>query len=458
MLRVVLLLVTWTICASAWEFTLYEHANHGGRSCIVRGNPSDCFPLHQVFLTDPRGKKQPVPATDAVSSVQNHGECTRFYADDNCLEVIGFVNPNQPCNSFRNPDCPINDKARAVSSCHLDVCQRQAANTTNVRDMFPFSAWATCIPDWEVTLYEHTHYGGRQVAVLANPQECFPLSKVSLTDPARKKPSMPATGEVSSVRADGECVRFYTDDECLYPIGFVDHTRPCSSFGTHNCPPNDKARAVSSCSRETCQRHAAAYAATVTESTRPHTELKRKRRQPGFSSHTIRSGDEVTIISDIRNGIIIPVMITVALHTNRLSPPSRGFGAQHNARLHDLGAVGGDERGHIIGRQLGGPSQNWNLLPQSLRLNRGNGNQPTWRTTENTIERWLQYHCHWVEWRLELQYPAGSTRPYRFDLYIEYWEHVNHQSRMAYDTYLECYNNAQGTCYLVHHNVHHNGR
>jgi hypothetical protein len=80
-----------------------------------------------------------------------------------------------------------------------------------------------------------------------------------------------------------------------------------------------------------------------------------------------------------------------------------------------------DERGHVIARVLGGPSERWNLQPQTWSMNHGYGEPLNWRIVENHVVAWLQNSGQSVDWLLELDYLNGGPRPSQYRLLVTYY-------------------------------------
>ncbi|UNU73348.1 DNA/RNA non-specific endonuclease [Moraxella nasovis] len=68
----------------------------------------------------------------------------------------------------------------------------------------------------------------------------------------------------------------------------------------------------------------------------------------------------------------------------------------------------GDEGGHLIASALGGSGDRINLVPQAQTLNRSD-----WKKMENELVRELKAGKK-VTIKIDVSYPATSTRPNRF--------------------------------------------
>jgi len=337
--------------------------------------------------------------------------------------------------------------------------------------------WIQWACAWEVTLFEHYQHQGRQVYLTANQTDCYQLQRVSLLDPTSTDQPLIAAGAVSSAKSKDGCIRLYSDDDCRVTSGFISQDKPCNNFEGPECPRNDEARSVSDCGLFVCPKEDGTKSAPLPPdmNVRSHTFLtspkesvdppkimgphrrrkrqlphrRRKRQLPLTATYYYRSGEHVNVIYQLVHNIRVPIHLETTMfpspHQGSWGP---GFGSSLNYRFAQLSAEDDDHKGHLIANSLGGPPFYWNLIPQTPKLNKGNGRKPNWRSTEITIEGWLERDCHWVDWTLQLTYPSDYTRPYRFDLRVKYWNRLNGQTILRYHDYLVCYNDNDGDCTL----------
>ncbi|KAK9498891.1 hypothetical protein O3M35_003442 [Rhynocoris fuscipes] len=88
-------------------------------------------------------------------------------------------------------------------------------------------------------------------------------------------------------------------------------------------------------------------------------------------------------------------------------------------RMTNLDALPGDEQGHLLAASLGGPTHDFNFLPQTARVNVGFGGDSYWYRIEGDIRRYLRNNpTGYVEWTLVIAYGnlETSRRPTGFGL------------------------------------------
>jgi hypothetical protein len=109
-------------------------------------------------------------------------------------------------------------------------------------------------------------------------------------------------------------------------------------------------------------------------------------------------------------------------HVPNVMIDNRNFFGQAEQKFGERqNKLGGDQRGHVIGRQLGGPLDAWNLLPQAGTVNQGYGEPLNWRTVENNVAAWLNTAGNTVDWVLDVDYFNHVPRPSNFRLEVTYY-------------------------------------
>jgi DNA/RNA non-specific endonuclease len=388
--------------------------------------------------------------------------------------------------------CPPSSRVREKSDIKRSVQQQQDArkhcrksDSEMICDAkrFIFLLWLQVTLAWHLTLYEDWYRGGRRTTIEGGPQNCTSLRNINLTDPYGQKPNLTAVGTVSGVNPWEGCIRIYADPDCQQLLTILTPTdkEVCYSFEWPDCPYNDLAQSVSSCELDVCQHglklpyppHEPQLAPNFTEEARvvdmlgpglPHDFSRaaprlyevqtgpRKRRQLIMESHTIRSGEVISIGYKLgARNVLVPKSLSVFMVQTMMgfNPFLPYFQDAHYIRFHDLDGKPGDDRGHLLAKSLGGFSESWNLAPQSYQLNRGNGVTPNWRTMEIRIKAWLLTPCHQVNWNLVLQYHGPTNRPDRFDLDVKFYHSHHGVLALATHIFMSCWNDAQAQCQRV---------
>jgi hypothetical protein len=160
-----------------------------------------------------------------------------------------------------------------------------------------------------------------------------------------------------------------------------------------------------------------------------HIELRKKRQivpdnDNDFPpSATLRGGETLYIEYQRHGNTKLQRHLFVIFVSSLTYFPRSNFDSEvFETRMQNLDAVEGDEKGHLIGSALGGSATLYNLLPQTFKLNRGNGEAGNWKTVENTIRQWLRAdECHQVQFELDIDYILEeSKRPYMFGQDVRY--------------------------------------
>jgi hypothetical protein len=362
-------------------------------------------------------------------------------------------------------------------------------------------ALASMIPqpfEWEVTLFEHGEHNGRELNVGSNSRKCVSLEHAKLCTWGNGDDCIPASQSISSLKflrpfrtGSGDCVKVYRDLHCegMGEIFYYGHEYFGLSEGSNCCPLDNVIGSLSSCSYGECEYfkwpvdvlenylHTMENRSTVniTQETilfqlknlvydtdftfddgytgigdshrrTHHRDLRQVPVLP--SSAKLRNGDIVHITYANIGSVPVQTKLFAILtpsmfNQNQCTRTNFHHGSTAFAnRMSELEYVDGkDDRGHLIASCLGGPAELWNLLPQAVNVNRGNGNWGNWRTVENHIRNWLrQAACNFVEWNLEISYPTTTRRPKIFSLHVIYYMEVFNVLHRAGEETLICDN------------------
>jgi DNA/RNA non-specific endonuclease len=302
---------------------------------------------------------------------------------------------------------------------------------------------------WEAVLFEDIDYKARQLTIDGKPQDCIDLTRLALVDPHGRLPPTEAQN-VSSIRPDGCCLRLYADNGCQQMLDRVNKDGSSRLFQDHGGPFNDRIKSISSCELDMCKHQEGSRRDTPTFWPQPPTANQRTKRMATRTEHVVRSGETVIVSSQPRlRNVHVPLTVQSVLYsTLEQLPLGPDFGSKDSHRFNELDGQPGDTKGHLFARSLGGSSDSWNLIPQSAKLNLGNGLRPNWKSTEDKIRGWLEWPCRVIVWHLELVYGNDSNRPHHFELDTQFWTIAQDEKKLTHHERLACKNDLEGNCRL----------
>jgi len=327
---------------------------------------------------------------------------------------------------------------------------------------------------WEGEIYQFRDYEGRSAIVGGDSNDCVSL-KDELLCYSDSDDCRPAYNAVSSIRLRyGQCVKAYRDLHCVgEPDAILKRNGKCHKsfcsglFCPDNCKIDNTIGSLSSC--DYTPKCSQKFKNTdwyrnrfgnkrrdnnTTTSLHPLVQrhLKRNKRQEPFTTRVehLAHGDVVVIDSLPADNLHLgrQVMIPIYVDAVITSPPApyahTGFENLDWAaeRMQELQALPGDQRGHLIAASLSGVIEDWNLVPQTVALNDGNGYFLNWRTIENSqVYHLQQAACNFIKWSLVIDYELLNTRPSLFNLIVEYWS-TDHDGNefLVYDDDVQCNN------------------
>lgn len=135
----------------------------------------------------------------------------------------------------------------------------------------------------------------------------------------------------------------------------------------------------------------------------------------------------VQVVPDGNGGeVFLPSVITADIRSMHLEQRRPGMNSAIDAHMTAADRVNGDHRGHLLAHSLGGPTVDYNIVPQAAGVNTHRGGFSAWYFTEEYIRRFLYgFPRGHVNWRLAVMYePLLDTyRPQGFCLqYTCYYE------------------------------------
>lgn len=123
-----------------------------------------------------------------------------------------------------------------------------------------------------------------------------------------------------------------------------------------------------------------------------------------FPIHSYFGNDQVNL------PLVIRAIITT--HTLRNAGERENFRAEINRHFNNMGPilnhVNYDERGHIIGSRLGGPTETYNIFPQSWNHNRGRMSR--WQYMEADLDNFVRnYPNRYAEYTAIMSYGTNNN-------------------------------------------------
>jgi hypothetical protein len=170
---------------------------------------------------------------------------------------------------------------------------------------------------------------------------------------------------------------------------------------------------------------------------------------PRDEDHDIRNGvDTVTVHIENQFGAEVETSYTAHLtHISGFHYTGNRWSADADRKFYTRrSAIDNDERGHVIARVLGGPSERWNLQPQTWSMNHGYGEPLNWRIVENHVIAWLDVAGQSVDWFLELDYHNGGPRPSQYRLLVTYLIEQQGVDVTHHTEFIACPNVLYGNC------------
>jgi DNA/RNA non-specific endonuclease len=345
---------------------------------------------------------------------------------------------------------------------------------------------------WEATFFEKEDFGGRSLKLNGEFENCYTFNNTELCD-GKSHNCTSAVGKVSAMNNYGNCFVLYTEDNCKgAPKRVVDFGSECHGWwnrDSEKCNLNgQKVRSFVSCSRKDVLLHCkdrnvlvqhedaerirtrlqialALASGTLVQSVIGkyknqvifHDEVKKRAAlpapapparppppppQPLPTDHVgyTTLGEAVQITWKNIGGVEVQSEISVSL----IGPRTGGRtsftkSAMQKRKMAEMQELQGDEQGHALGSQLGGPAEIWNLFPQSVASNHGN-----WLTTETYLKDFLNGHvCNAVIWHLSIEYDPPSLRPRALTLNAELFRP---DGKRVEAFFLTCFNDHRPGC------------
>jgi hypothetical protein len=418
-----------------WNVTVFEHGNYKGRQLTIGGDWQWCHSLNNTRLcslddaSNCTTDKQ--SAAQSVSSIKfNHGSCIRVYRDLHCYGSYDQMRDTfySCASNFYNEKCyDLNDVIGSVTGCNYGECtfnRWSASALRNLLDSLPISATGKNITAVTLQLEREVEDNSKRLTAETT-------AMLFLGHTVDQRYSNEEIGYLNKTLNDLDSALKTNSTYVL--SGIIDPEQTLANFG---------ARAIKK-ALETIVDQYMRFGKKAR-----HVEL---RQLPNLFPNMVvlNSGDVVFIDYENHGGVTVQTALTVTLRpsqSNRLRCTRTTFYhtvARFAARMEEMDYIPGtDERGHLIASCLGGAADVWNLAPQTIQLNRGNGRGENWRIVENRIRVWLRKaNCNFVDWHLQIRYRGGSNRPYLFLLTARFMsENANGQVVQDSATLLICNN------------------
>jgi DNA/RNA non-specific endonuclease len=411
-------ITTARVAAILWSVTLFEHEQYTGHKKTIEGDFQTCRTLSGATLCldeEPTRFSCKVNAADAVSSVKFKlgTTCVKAYRDLHCYGVpIELLDSAESCSVNLNGETcyNMNDVIGSISSCDYGECK--------------FINWP------EDILYSYLHELDFRWGLLDNITKCINELELDLDEYER----MLCSGNVCSRPFFGGTVYDRYSSEEIADLKELQRRLLINEtfiLSKEIDPQGTLSQLNNTNLLVAVETGLAEYNETDEHYAHFHRDLRAYTPLPSKAS--LKSGNTVYIEYKYIGAVqvqshIFALLTPSALNQGRCTRTNFKPGVKSFAdRMKDLEYIPGlDDRAHAVGSCLGGPAENWNLLPQAKDINRGDKSGANWRVVENNIKDWLiAANCNWVEWELKIHYRGKSTRPDRFKLVATYFEEIN---------------------------------
>lgn len=119
----------------------------------------------------------------------------------------------------------------------------------------------------------------------------------------------------------------------------------------------------------------------------------------------------------------LTLVVRASIYPRHLNQQREQIPSYIGVRMDEMNRLPGDEQGHLVAASLGGPSHDFNFVPQTSNVNRRYLGESYWYTIEGEIRQFLrQPNAGRVDWTVVVGYNlAVSRRPTGFGLqFFEY--------------------------------------
>jgi hypothetical protein len=418
-------LTVWSASVAAkivWEVTLFEHIKHVGRQITIGSNTHFCSSLNDTKLCTWGDGGDCIPASNTVSSIKfQKGSCVNVYRDLFCNGIGTHINRNTDQSYNLLKAWALENTIGSLSSCSYDECE--------------FLKWST----------EDLHSYLDHVSPVANANASACIDE--LLHELGKSESDFISKNITHIFFGHAIDERYAPEEISYLRSLAIRLKHAdaskSAVLDELVDPHNQLSSLSNWEiRDAIEIILKDYA----EEGHSHRELRQFSSFPDTAR--LRSGDQVQITYQTIGMTKVQTKLKTVLKPSPFNQSPCVRTTFHSGsrlfinRMKELEYLPGkDDRGHLIASCLGGTAQIWNLAPQAIQLNRGNGGWQNWRKVEINIRKWLlEYRCNFVKWELNIAYRGLSPRAKTFTLKAEYWTEKNNTPVKVTTELLTCNN------------------
>lgn len=144
----------------------------------------------------------------------------------------------------------------------------------------------------------------------------------------------------------------------------------------------------------------------------------------------------------------LPLVVRASIYPRHLNQGRENIPDFVSVRMDWMNSLPGDERGHLVAASLGGPTHDFNFVPQTSNVNRRYLGESYWYTIEGDIRRFLRSpNAGRVDWTVVLGYAlTRSRRPTGFGLRFYEYDNANNLVHDSGDCFFT--NDPEGGCLI----------